>query len=195
MQLGPPRVEPPPWAEPVRHLPRGVLLALPLVLMVVAAAWLLLGLRPSLAEGSLSVRGGFRVAGDGVEDTRWVAPPRGAEGWVTVTNRGRLPVTLGLGLEHPLFAVLGYRPVTVDGLRVDGDGPLRDHATLAPGQQTAVRVRAAIPACTAFAAGSSSTVTALPVHVRSLGLLSTHDLPLPLPITVVGPNPRVPGCP
>lgn len=179
-----------------RRGPAKVVVAVLATLVVAGLAggyvsWRLRGGHPELSRGSVTMTPAapVRVANDGIEDTKYVLDSDGAEGELrfSLRNDGSDPVTV-LGLAAPEagpaygpWSYLGLKPFgPLDGPSWDGTGP--GPLTLEPGAEALVVLRARLSPCVPWSAGAGTITDTVPLRVRQLGITTTQELPLPLPL-------------
>jgi hypothetical protein len=162
------------------------------VLAIAATAWIWVGTHPRVVPGSFSGGGDdFRIASDGIADTRYVL--KGDEGrfLTSIRNDGRVPFTL-LGIDTaragPFMTLGGFQPDPFGPGKGIGDMtlPTRRQVTLGSGEEAGVVLGFAVGRCVYMQAGSSSDTNAVHLRVRQAGITTTQSLPLDLPLTVLG---------
>ncbi len=164
--------------------------------LTLAAVALLVGLwlahHPGLETGSYSQTGaGINQISDGYVSTRYLVhaqPGARAELLVSVRNAGRLPVTL-TGLAEEQTAVrLQARFATLDYSRpIQLGQPTHRQVTIEPGQEAAVFIGVDAGEC-GQGPGDLMSFETLPLRVEVLGLTTTQQVPLNLPLTLAGPT-------
>ncbi len=161
-------------------------------LAIAATAWIWVGTHPRVAAGSFWGGGDdFRIAEDGIADTRYVL--KGDEGsfLASIRNDGRVPFTV-LGLDTAragLFMTLGgFQPDPFRPGKGIGDMtlPTQRRVTLGEGEEAGILLRFKVDPCVFMHAGSHSDTTALHLRVRQAGITTTQSLPLELPLTIRG---------
>ena len=149
------------------------------------------GTHPALSAGSTHHPGRLVAANDGIENTRYVVPDGGARLITSIRNDDRFPVTVALPdpeeRRDPYLRVAGFqRWAGPNDLRYDRRRGLADELRLAPGEEVHVAVDFGPDACIYMTTGSYATMVAFPVLATKLGVTGYQEVPLPLPVTVVG---------
>jgi len=170
------------------------------------AAWIAVGTNPALAPGSFfgPPPSGARIANDGVADTRLVMqaePGRTYAVVLSLRNAGRVPFTvLGDAEENPLVHGISlYGDPYADGYGDRTWTSADERLALGPGEEAGIVVEVGAPECVPYAEGGYAEFETLQLRVRQLGLTTTQEVPLDLPLTLTGTTPAgapLPaGCP
>lgn len=161
--------------------------------VLAVAAWLVVGLTPSMAPGSFYwLSEAFEPADDGSEAYDATDPETGeAVTFLTYRNAGPVPVTLSVVADEPLVASASLVLVPTDGT-IDTGGDGSDRVTVAPGREVGVRQTLTLE-CLTMDTGSGAAPGVVRLDVRTLGLERRLELPYPVEVWLRSSTDR-PGC-
>ncbi len=162
------------------------------VLAIAVTAWIWVGTHPRVVAGSFSGGGDdFRIADDGIADTRYVLKGDRGAFLTSIRNEGRVPVTV-LGLDTAragLFMTLGgFQPDPFRPGKGIGDLtlPTQRRVTLGEGEEAGIVLRFKVDPCVFMQAGSYFDTHEVHLRVRQAGITTTQSIPLEPPLTVRG---------